>query len=68
MRDSGYGRRRPAAERDIVTPEAQKTYLCGFLTCNVETIPIKEKFIILIKLKQNKTKPTKKIKFQKISK
>lgn len=57
MRDSGYGRRRPAAERDIVTPEAQKTYLCGFLTCNVETIPIKEKNIIFnqIKTKQNKT-------------
>lgn len=46
MKDSGYGRRRPAAESEMVTPEAQKTYLCGFLTCNVETIPIRDKFII----------------------
>lgn len=40
-----------------ISPEAQKTYLCGFLTCNVETIPIKEKNIIFnqIKTKQNKT-------------
>lgn len=48
MKDSGYGRRRPAAEREMVTPEAHETYLCGFLTCNVETIPIREKFIIYI--------------------
>lgn len=46
MGNSAYGRRRPAAEREMVTPEAQKPYLCGFLTCNVQTIPIREKFII----------------------
>lgn len=41
-RKSGSRRRRPAAERQAVTLEVQKTYICGFLSCNVETIAIRE--------------------------